>query len=68
LFAAEDDRGNPCGLAAELRLWRVPGGCGCFYPDPLSNGYLRIEPSFQQALGNAWRAESSGTRDIPFSL
>ena len=63
----------PDGFVAQLLMESVPGGCGAFYPHPLSSAYLRTAASFQQSLQNAWyaviaREQTPCTVDVRWSL
>ena len=63
---ADMDDWLPDGYAPKLRLERIRGGCGAFYPHPLRSGYLATERSFQDSLQNAWWAvRASSARSDP---
>ncbi len=58
---------SPTGMLAQLRLRRCKGGCGGFFPDPVSAGYTRLEDDFKSALSRAWRA-AFGTYKLDFDV
>lgn len=49
---SNDDVVVPEGVLARLVVEKVPEGAGYLYPDCRYNGYLPLEPSFQEGLRN----------------
>ncbi len=57
----------PTGMLAQLRLRRFEAGCGGFFPDPVSAGYIRLDDDFKSGLSRAWKA-AFGTKQLDFDV